>query len=215
MSRTTSNLLWGIVLVAAGLYWLLENLNIVPMPQGWAWGIAFAVVGLLFLGVWLRDRAQVFNLIPGILFLALGIMVLGDYVWPQSTGNWGGPFFLGSIGLSFLLIYLQRRDLWWAVIPAGTFFTLALLVLLSPLTPGAGPAVILFLGLALTFAVVYFLPAQTPMRWAIYPAAVFAILGILLGIGLGGLINYVQALVLIALGGFLFYRALRRPPGKT
>ena len=34
--------------------------------------------------------------------------------------------FLGTIGLSFWVIYLTRRDFWWAVIPGGALMTLAL-----------------------------------------------------------------------------------------
>ncbi len=123
-------------------------------------------------------------------------------------GPWGGAFFLGSIGLAFWVIYFVRRDFWWAVIPGGVLVTLAVVAALGENLPGMATGGIFFLGLALTFALVYLLPVEEGrQRWAAIPALVLGAFGLLLTLSLGGIINYLWAIGLIVAGVYLLTRS--------
>jgi hypothetical protein len=115
---------------------------------------------------------------------------------------------LGSIGLAFWVIYVVRREFWWALIPAGTLTTLAFVAALADRIPDMATGGIFFLGLAATFGLVYLLTGPLDrQRWALIPGGVLAVLGILLILSLGGLINYIWALALIGVGVYLLRRA--------
>ncbi len=103
--------------------------------------------------------------------------------------DWVGALFLGMLGLSYLLIYLFHPVHWWAIIPSGALFTLAAVSLLP--ASGGLSGVIFFLGLALTFWLVYYLPKPVgKLVWALFPAGILFVLGILILLGSTSLIAY-------------------------
>ena len=86
----------------------------------------------------------------------------------------------------FWAVYLRGRENWWAIIPGGVLLTLALVTGLSSAVGGMAIPVVLFLGLALTFAV----------------------LAVLSAIGAEGVLNYVWPAALGTGGLYLILRAL-------
>jgi hypothetical protein len=69
---------------------------------------------------------------------------------------------------------------------------------------------IMFLGMALTFFLVYLLPRETEdLRWALIPAGIMGVIGVMLFFSLGGMVNYVWPIILIAAGGLILLRVLR------
>jgi hypothetical protein len=134
----------------------------------------------------------------------------------------GGFAFLGSIGLAFALVYRENANQWWAIIPAGTLLSLAVTALIDGMTrnAGAGGAVFLF-GLAATFFVLTRLPRHA-QGWAIFPAAVLAVLAVVALTTSGG---WIVPVLLIAAGAWMLLRpdsargvasALRTaPPART
>lgn len=115
----------------------------------------------------------------------------------------GGFAFLGSIGLAFALVYREDANQWWAVIPAGTLFSLAVTALVDGMTrnAGAGGAVFLF-GLAATFFVLTRLPRHA-QGWAIFPAAVLAVLAVVALTTSGG---WIVPVLFIAAGAWMLLR---------
>jgi hypothetical protein len=112
--------------------------------------------------------------------------------------------------LSFWAVYLNDRAHWWAIIPGGVLLTLATIAGLSDYVPGEQIGGILFLGLALTFGLVYLLPfGEARQRWAIYPAAVLLIMALLIMASVGQVINLLWPLALILAGLYIAYRTLR------
>ncbi len=114
------------------------------------------------------------------------------------------------IGLSFVVIFLTHREHWWAVIPGGVLLTLGLVASMSDLGNGFDTGGIFFLGLALTFLMVYFIPTQEGrMLWAIWPAGILGVMGMLLLIGSSGLARLVWPAALIFFGGLMIFRSLK------
>ncbi len=127
---------------------------------------------------------------------------------PNSIEAYGGAIFLGAIGLAFWVVYFTSpRERWWAIIPAGVLTTLALITFLPDLIGDMATGSVFFFGLALTFLLVALL---TGMRWAYWPAAALALVGLLAMFALGDVAGYAWAIVLIGAGGYLIFRSFRR-----
>ena len=197
----------GLLLVALGVVFLLQNFGVLSGIANLVWVVLFGLGGLAFLWVFITNNEQWWALIPGFTLLGLaGLIGFGDRL-----GEWAAALFLAAIGLSFWLIYAVRRDFWWAIIPGGALFSVALLVALSDVMKGEAAVGVFFLGLAATFGLVS--QVSTPegkMKWALIPAAVLVIMGFLFLLTLGGLMNYVWAVALILGGAFLIWRTLAR-----
>jgi hypothetical protein len=207
MKRMDGRLIAGVLLIAGGLFYLLDTLGIVTWGS-LIWAAAAAVGGLALLAGLARDRTAWWLAIPGVSLLGLAAIIILDYLSPGSV--WSGTVFLGAIGLSFWIVYLLDRQMWWAIIPGGVLVTLAVVAGLDDMT-GFNTGGVFFLGLAGTFALVAALPSERrAMRWALYPAAILGVMGLLLLVGFERAINYVWPVALIAVGGFLLLRAARR-----
>jgi len=108
------------------------------------------------------------------------------------------------------LVYITHPGNWWAIIPAGVLITLGGISVLDVADWLQGG--LLFLGLALTFGLVYILPKPAgKLKWALYPAAILLVISIAVFLGVENLINFVWPVALLVAGGYVVYRALRRP----
>lgn len=212
MDKTSTRIIFSIFLIALGVVILLNNLNILPFDLNTStifWAAAFAVGGLAFLSAFLSNTREVWwAAIPGFTLLGLAGVIAMPQMWSEASGG----LFLGMIGLSFLVIYVIRRDFWWAVIPGGVLATLAVVALTSTrIDEGTASGGLFFLGLAATFLVVYFLPTQEGrMTWALWPASILGIIGMVILAGAGGIASYIFPLFLLGAGGFMILRAMRR-----
>lgn len=206
------NVLWGVLMVVGGGVLLLEALDV--LVTGPIWVALFGVAGLVFLYAFFASRDNWWAAIPAGALLGLAALI----AWSKLTtfsDDWGASLFLGALGAGFWTIYLRAREHWWAIIPGGVLLTLALVAGLSLVVGGATISAVLFLGLALTFAVLAVVPTdEGRMRWPIFPAGVLGALGVLSGIGATEVLNYVWPVALILGGLYLILRAFgsrRRP----
>lgn len=209
MRRIEWRVLVGILLVAVGALLLLQTFNILRFVWEVVWAVLFVASGAGFLVVFLGRQEHWWAVIPGMALLGIGGLIglsvfgLDDVI--------GGAVFLGALSLAFWLVYLRSRDNWWAVIPGGVLATLALVAGLEQVVPWAETGGIFFLGLALTFGLVYLLP--TPhgrMAWALIPAAVLFVVGLIVVLATSSVLQFLWPVVLILVGGYLVLRALRR-----
>lgn len=209
MNWVSSRILWGILLVAGGILFLLQNMGLLEVG-GLFWAAVLGAGGLGFLSVFIADRQNWWALIPGLVLLGIATIVFLDFAAPQLTGRLGGVIVLGSIGLAFLLIYLLNREHWWAIIPGGVMFTLALVAGLNEVLTGFDAGGIFFLGLGLTFLLVALLPTEHGrMKWAFIPAGILLGMGLLVMLALSTWVNYVWPVALILAGLFLVFRTLQ------
>jgi hypothetical protein len=206
MKLLKSRITWGVLLILGGLLFLLHNLEVIVIGN-LIWGLLFALGGLIFLSVYISHREHWWSLIPGFVLLSLAaVIIIGD-LFPDLETRLGGSIFLAGIGLAFWLVYLTDRRHWWAVIPGGVLFTLAVVAGLDTVIADTGG--IFFLGLGLTFALVGILPTpEGQMRWAFIPAVILSLMGVLIIAAAGEMINIILPLFLILIGVFLVIRTL-------
>ena len=180
MKRNDTNVVLGMLLLMVGVVLLAQNFGLFSMWVNTVWTLLFIATGIGFMAAFAVTPSYWWALIPGFVLLSLGVLIgLGDWA-PVLAARWGGSLFLGGISLGFWAIYLARRAFWWAIIPAGVLLTLAVVAGLDPITSGAFSGFVFFMGLALTFALVYLAPpALGHRRWAIFPAAGALLVGML------------------------------------
>jgi hypothetical protein len=202
-----------VLLIAGGLLFLAQTLGILPGGLLVLWAIVFGLGGAAFLWLLLSDRSQWWAVIPGLSLAGLAALMVVMTLAPGAGGAWGGALFLGAVGSSFVIVYLMRRDFWWALIPAGTVLTLALVALSTLFLRELESGALLFLGLGLTFGVVGLVPTpRGRMLWAFIPAGILAAMGAMTALAMGSLLNYVWPIALIAVGVWIIARnfAFRR-----
>ena len=206
MRRFEIRIIGGILLIAAGALFLLQNLGIFAVGD-YLWPFLFGAGGLVFLYVFLTDRANWWAIIPGFTLLGLAAMIALDQFAPQIGETWGGALFLGGIGLAFWVVYFTNREHWWAVIPGGVLLTIALVAGLSSILEGIETGGVFFLGLGLTFALLAFLPTpEGRMKWAFIPAGVLLVVGLLIATAAAAILNYLWPAALILAGLYLLFR---------
>jgi hypothetical protein len=201
-----ANIIWGVLLIGGGVLLLLQNLGDLESVSNYLWTFLFGVFGLSFLVGFALDRSRWWALIPGIILLSIGAVVGLSFNRSPLVETLSGPIVLGGIALAFWAVYAVRREFWWAIIPAGTLTTLAVVAGIAPRSEAMDTGGIFFLGLAVTFGLVFLL---TRMQWPLIPAAVLAVLGVFFIVGLSALINYLWPIALILAGAFLLFRVLR------
>jgi hypothetical protein len=208
MKVLKSSVFWGVLMMVAGAVLLLEALGVLA-AGGLIWSGLFGVAGLGFGYVFFRSHENWWTAIPAGALLGLAALVAWGELAPHIADKWGGSLFLGALGAGFWAVYLRGWQRWWAIIPGGALFTLALVAGLAPVAGELAISAVFFLGLALTFALLALVPtAEGRMRWPIIPAGVLAILSMLVGIGAERTLNYVWPAALVASGLYLILRAL-------
>jgi len=217
MGSTRVRLLGGILLVVAGVLVLLQNLKILRSGQSLIWGLCFAAAGALFTYLYFKDRSTWWAIIPGFTLLGLSGLILLTWALPTVGDTLGTTLFLGAIGASFFVIYANRRDQWWPIIPGGVMVTVAISTLLEDLLrPAFDTGSLVLIGLGITFLLVYLLsPITKKMTWALWPAGILAAIGLVIGITSSPYMAYIGPVALLAIGGYLVYRAVLRPKGGT
>jgi len=205
MKNDQSRLIWGGILILAGILFLLQELNILGNASQYLWLIFMAAGAAVFIWIYFTKKEQWWAIIPGLTLLGLSLSGLDSLLNFYPGSNWTGAIFLGCIGLAFWLIYLRRQDQWWAIIPGGVLITLAAVAGLEKVLDWSGG--IFFLGLAATFALVGILPNQLDTRWAFIPAAILAVLGVVSFAPLKSVMVVIWPVALIALGVYIIFRS--------
>jgi hypothetical protein len=192
--------LWGLLLVLAGVVFLLDSIGTISIGD-YQWAIILVIGGLAFLSVFFADRQHWWALFPAFGLLIGGTILFFESSFPWISSDFGGAIALGGIGLAFLLIFLSNFKNWWALIPAGVLFSLAAMFVLGFESGG-----VFLIGLGLTFGVLGFIPTEHgSMRWAFIPAVVLILLGIFITLAVYNLFAVLWPLALIAAGVMIIY----------
>lgn len=150
------NVVWGIILIAIGGFFLLNQL-MQDLFGGFTWPWIFLGLGGIFALASLIGRVGGL-MIPGVILLGLG----GIFIYMTNTGNWDNwPVWLlmpGLVGLGMLIGGLYDRDLARAR-PVALFMLVGALILFAVfgglgLSPGLlrfWPVLLILLGLFVLF----------------------------------------------------------------
>ena len=174
------HLIIGLVIILIGVLLLLQNLLILNLEEQLFWGIAFIILGAIFLRVYNRTSPQRSLLILGIIFLLVGVFVSLDAIFFFPTQLFTTAF-LWFIGAIFISLYVNKNDRWWAIMPGGILIILGVIVALSAfhLLEGNILWVIFLAGTSLIFWFLYLTKdEQNRLNWALYPALLLALFSI-------------------------------------
>jgi len=210
MRKIEPRVVFSLLMIGAGILFLLQNLGFLEIAGALFWTIAFAVGGGVFLYVYLTNRAHWWAIIPGLTLLGVAeIIAVGNFL-PQYADILGAPVLMGFISLSFWIIYLTKRENWWAIIPGGILLSVAVFIGLEAVFEGVELVGIFFLGMGLTFVVLAYLPAQESwMRWALIPAGVLLFMGVIFLVSEFSALEIVGPAVMVLVGLYLIYRTAR------
>jgi len=204
--------LWGLLLIVAGVIFLLQNMGFFVNIGAWLAMVLFGAGGFAFLFVFLTDlKGRWWAAIPGATLLGLAATIFFESYGPRFLEGLGGPAFLAAIGFGFVLVFLADVHKWWAIIPAGVMSTLAVVAGFDELDiRGVDTGGVFFLGLGFTFLLLFLMTGQREQRqsWALIPAAVMIVMGVLIGTPWIGYMENLWPLILIAVGAFWVLRNL-------
>lgn len=210
MKKLQAKTVWGIILIVLGALFLLQELQLVGNAFQYLWIVILAGAGIAFLWTFARSEQGWWAAIPGLALLGLAFASAEEAVGIFPAIEAGGSVFLGSLGLSFWLIYARRQDFWWAIIPGGVLLTLAVVSGLDEFGLDYGGGVF-FLGLGSTFIFLALLPSRgADTRWSFIPAAVLLILGLTQMSKLGEQVLNYWPVVLILVGGYILIQSWRK-----
>lgn len=178
----------GTLLIAIGGLLLLSNMGIIGGFGGVIGLLLLGGMGAWLLNIYYSDRRQTWLLFLGWIMLGCAAATV--------TGTYAGAWFLGLSGIGFLQAWRDDENSWWALIPAGTFFTLAAVVLAELSVGWLGGGTVFFAGLAATFLVLYMLPRHS-QTWALVPAVGSAVLALIVWGSTG---SWILPIVLIGAG---------------
>ena len=202
-------ILWGLLLILAGVLFLLDLTGYISIGD-YQWAIILGIGGLAFLSVFISNRKQWWSLFPAFGLLIGAAILFLETTFPEIPGDVGGAIALGSIGLAFLIVFLNNIEHWWALIPAGVLLSLGAALGLSVFIPGLEVGGLFLLGLGITFGVIGLVPTpQGRMRWAFIPAVVLLAIGFFMVIASFNLFLYLWPLGLIAVGVLIIYWVIR------
>ena len=204
-----SGAVWGIMLVALGVIFLLGQLipGLGRMIRGSIWAGTMVLIAMVFYGVYASNKKQWWPLIPAYASLAVAsYIVLGIF---HFSGEIIASWVLGSIGLPFLYVYIKDNKNWWALVPAYTMFVTGAFLLSIKLLSAIGWASIVAywnFAIAMPFGVVYF--TDRKQWWALIPGGIFGTVGLVFA--LIGIAWMIPAAMII----FGIYLLLRQSRGK-
>ncbi len=166
----------GIAMIVSGLLFLLINFHLIPVNDFLltrVLGILFIMGGLIFIfftgaGGWLSWFA-----IPAGVFITAGLvtLILGTNLFITLNSA-----ILSSIGLglTFLSVFFTRRNHWWALIAACSFFGIAGWFTQGSMVPFLGwHPVFLIFSVGVSFLIIYLGSVQkSRMRWSLLTGSI-------------------------------------------
>jgi hypothetical protein len=200
---------WALIPGVVMLFLALTTLFVDSSGGEWVGALFLFMIALSFLVVYLNNRTRTWALLVAYIVGVLGIAPL------MSSGGrdaaYFGPIFLFAVALPFFFVYFRSPENWWAIIPAGSVATVAVLAALAiagwirNANEGGYANALLMGGLAATFAVLWLRHSKA---WARVVTIVLALVGVASAFfASSSQIFWPVAIILV--GVYLFYTALR------
>jgi hypothetical protein len=170
----------GVAMVVTGLFFLMVNFNLIPVSDfvlSRALGILFITVGLIFLFFQGAGGGLFWFVLPTGFFFTLGFLTLlmgVDALWSVESF----AVFCAGTGLTFLAVFVLRRNQWWALIPAFACMGVSGWLTSASWMPVIGfhPVLPVFC-VGLSFLVIYLNSVQKRrMRWSFLTGSIIVAL---------------------------------------
>jgi hypothetical protein len=205
---------WALIPGGVMLFLALTTLLVDSTGGEWVGALFLFMIALSFFVVYLNDRARTWALLVAYITGILGIAPLMSMGGRDAA--YYGPIFLFAVALPFVVLYFRSAENWWAIIPAGSVTTVAIIAaaaIAGFINDGgrggfvsAGIAnAILMAGLAATFAVVWLRHAKP---WAKIVTLVLAVMAVA-SVFFATSSQILWPLAIIVVGIYLLYTALR------
>lgn len=205
MKARSLNLVWGVILVLAGGLFLAQNLGYMEELPLNTWVIIFSVLSLLFFVTYFVNGVREFGwLFPAFIFAGLAV-TMGLTNAGVESGALGFPVLIGVAAPFVVVFFLNRKENWWALIPAWVLTMVALLALMSDRVQGNLMGAFVMLAIGLPFLVVYLVNREN--WWALIPAGVMLAVAAIILISSQASGQFVAPLIMfaIALPFFVVY----------
>ena len=214
MNRRNNNIYIGVLIIAVGILALLINMHILHDLDDLFGGTLLLVGALFFLGLYSRNRAKWWPLLPGVVLGVLGIGVISEILIADASDFIGAALFYGLF-VVFAFVFSRNKADWWAIIPAGACFTLGTVVLVDTtrMLDSDFTGMIFLLGLGLTFLYLWSLRNEVKnVGWSIWPAVVFIGLSLIVFVEQADWLesDIVFPLVLILVGVLVIFYGARK-----
>ncbi len=197
MQTKDRGVIWGAVLVLFGVFFLMQNFNLLGGFGDFLGVVMFGGIGLLGVGYYFRRRRHWWILFPAFVFIGIAGSSFTDMI-PFLSPLSGGVF-LFSLSLAFWLIFLQNQTrFWWAVIPGGILTSLAFIDVIEHFIWGNTDSLVL-LGIAATFGLLWLMREKLNTDWAKWPALILLAIVALNFIPLAGKILFPAVLIIIGM----------------
>lgn len=184
----------ALILIGLGVVGILAGTGLFRFLGGFIWAAVFGVAAYYAYTEGKKRNNTLWRLAA----FPLGGLAIASI----TSASFGGAAFLAALGLAFALVWNDDKRRWWAMIPAGTFASLAAVTFFEPIIGGSAGWLFLA-GLAATFYALTRFVVE-PQPWAIYPAVALGVVALLSFTTSGG---WLVPLLLIAAGVYLLLRA--------
>jgi len=200
---------WALIPGGVMLFLALTTLFVDSSGGEWVGALFLFMIALSFLVVYLNNRTRTWALLVAYIVGVLGIAPL------MSTGGreaaYFGPIFLFAVALPFFFVYFRSPENWWAIIPAGSVATVAVIATLAiggwirNANEGGYANALMMGGLAATFAVLWLRHSKA---WAKVVTIALALVGVA-SVFFASYSQIFWPVAIILVGAYLFYTALR------
>ncbi len=177
MNNKWLSIFWGVILIGAGVFFMLNNVGIVDFRY-WSnatWALVFGAAAVLFLITYLLQGIRNWGwLFPATVSAGIALVVgLSGTVLGRSIS--GAPI-LAAIALPFLVAFFTDTSKnTWALIPAWVMTVITAIVFLADKVNGNLVGALVLYSIGLPFLVVYL--ADKSRQWALIPFGVLTAVG--------------------------------------
>lgn len=177
MKTKSINIVWAIALIAAGAFFLVQELGVVPDFPPFTWALFLAGVSLVFFATYFVNGVKEWWwLLPAMACGAVAITItLGEAGY---DGSYVAAPIMAGLAIPFIVAYgIDTRNNWWALIPAWVMGVMTVVVLLSDIVAGEIVGTVVLFGIGLPFLFVYL--TDRSRWWALIPAGVMGVVGLI------------------------------------
>jgi hypothetical protein len=172
------SIVWGIVLILLGGFFLADQMNLISDLSPNTWVLLFGVASLLFFASYFLSGLTHW----GWLFPATICGGVAATIWLAEhhfDGVYLGSLIVACVSLPFWVAFLvNQKANWWALIPGWITAAVAAIILLSEAVSGEFMAAFILFSVALPFFVVF--AVNREHWWALIPGGIVASVGLML-----------------------------------